>query len=277
MNTTHTPIVYKHNVEVFLFSSDKSKLFTEILIGFRIFQYFTIVELKVIISIVIGFFIIYYIVKSYQRKRDRELISSVTSLKRGTNSELLLILQLLKKGFPSVTIYHDLIIKKDNNGFSQIDLVLVTSEGIIVIEVKDYSGWIYGSGNNTNWTKVLSYGKKKYKFYNPIKQNNNHISELRKTLNQFENIPFFSVIVFFGDCELKEINYVPKGTYLVKSHRVFEVLNLIKNENEPTHYTNKREVVDKLKELVSLGENVEYQKQHIENIKDMVGKDRIFK
>jgi len=235
------------------------------------------VELTITISIVIGFFIIYYIIKSYQRKRDRELISSVTSLKRGTNSELLLILQLLKKGFPSVTIYHDLIIKKDNNGFSQIDLVLVTSEGIIVIEVKDYSGWIYGSGNNTNWTKVLSYGKKKYKFYNPIKQNNNHISELRKTLNQFENIPFFSVIVFFGDCELKEINYVPKGTYLVKSHRVFEVLNLIKNENEPTHYTNKREVVDKLKELVSLGQNVEYQKQHIENIKDMIGEERIFK
>ena len=234
-------------------------------------------EVTITISIVIGFFIIYYIIKSYQRKRDRELISSVTSLNRGTNSELLLILQLLKKGFPSVTIYHDLIIKKDNNGFSQIDLVLVTSEGIIVIEVKDYSGWIYGSGNNTNWTKVLSYGKKKYKFYNPIKQNNNHISELRKTLNQFENIPFFSVIVFFGDCELKEINYVPKGTYLVKSHRVFEVLNLIKNENEPTHYTNKREVVDKLKDLVSLGENTDYQKQHIENIKDMVGKERIFK
>ena len=234
-------------------------------------------ELTITISIVIGFFIIYYIIKSYQRKRDRELISSVTSLKRGTNSELLLILQLLKKGFPSVTIYHDLIIKKDNNGFSQIDLVLVTSEGIIVIEVKNYSGWIYGSGNNTNWTKVLSYGRKKYKFYNPIKQNNNHISELRKTLKQFEKIPFFSLIVFFGDCELKEINYVPKGTYLVKSHRVFEVLNLIKTENEPTHYTNKREVVDTLKQLVSLGENTDYQKQHIENIKDMVGKERIFK
>ena len=58
---------------------------------------------------------------------------------------------------------------------------------------------------------------------------------------------------------------------------MFEVLDLIKNENEPTEYSNKREVVDKLKELVSLGENIEYQKQHIENIKDMVGKDRIFK
>ena len=234
-------------------------------------------ELTIIISIVIGFFIISSIIKSNRRKKERELISSVTSLSRGTPSEKFLILQLLKSGIPSVTIYHDLIIKKDNGEFSQIDLVLVTSEGIIVIEVKDYSGWIYGSGNNTNWTKVLSYGRKKYKFYNPIKQNNNHISELRKTLKQFEKIPFFSLIVFFGDCELKEINYVPKGTYLVKSHRVFEVLNLIKKENEPTQYTNKREVVDTLKQLVSLGENTDYQKQHIENIKDMVGKERIFK
>ena len=230
-----------------------------------------------IISIVIGFFIISNIIKSNQRKRDRELIGSVTSLNRGTSSERSLILRLLKKEFPPITIYHDLIIKKNNDEFSQIDLVLVTSEGIIVIEVKDFSGWIYGIGNNTNWTKVLSYGRKKYKFYNPIKQNNNHVSELRKTLKQFENIPFFSVIVFFGNCELKEINYVPKGTYLVKGHRVFEVLNLIKNENEPTEYTNKREVVDKLKELVSLGENTDYQKQHIENIRDMVGKERIFK
>ena len=231
----------------------------------------------VLISIVIVFLLISSISESNRRKRERELISSVTSLNRGTSSEKSLILQLLKSGIPPVTIYHDLIIKKDNDKFSQIDLVLVTSEGIIVIEVKDYSGWIFGSGNNTNWTQVLSYGKRKYKFYNPIKQNNNHISELRKTLKQFEKIPFFSLIVFFGDCELKEINYVPKGTYLVKSHRVFEVLNLIKTENEPTQYTNKREVVDTLKQLVSLGENTDYQKQHIENIKDMVGKERIFK
>jgi hypothetical protein len=55
-----------------------------------------------------------------------------------------------------------------------------------------------------------------------------------------------------------------------------EVVNKIKEENEPTNYTNKREVVDKLKELVSLGENVDYQEQHIENIKDMIGKNRIY-
>ena len=87
---------------------------------------------------------------------------------------------------------------------------------------------------------------------------------------------FFSVIVFYGDCELKEISYIPKNTYLVKPHRVMEVVNKIKEENEPTNYTNKREVIDKLKELVSLGENVDYQEQHIENINDMIGKNRIY-
>ena len=55
-----------------------------------------------------------------------------------------------------------------------------------------------------------------------------------------------------------------------------EVVNKIKEENEPTNYTNKREVVDKLKKLVSLGENVDYQEQHIENINDMIGKNRIY-
>ena len=117
----------------------------------------------VIISIVIIFLLISSISESNRRKRERELISSVTSLNRGTSSEKSLILQLLKSGIPPVTIYHDLIIKKDNDKFSQIDLVLVTSEGIIVFEVKNYSGWIFGSGNNTNWTQVLSYGKRKYR------------------------------------------------------------------------------------------------------------------
>ena len=237
----------------------------------------TIVIQTILISIIICFLIISIVRKSNQIKKDKELIKSVTSLNRGTSSERELILGLLKNGIPKETIFHDLMIKKNNNKFSQIDMVIPTKEGIIVFEVKEYSGWIFGSGNNTNWTQILAYGEKKYKFYNPIKQNNNHITELKKTLKQFQKIPFFSIIVFFGDCELKEINYIPNGTFIVKAQRIFEVLNLIKTENEPNSYTNKREVVDTLKKLVLLGENVEYQKKHIENIKNMVGKERIFK
>lgn len=42
-------------------------------------------------------------------------------------------------------------------------------EGIIVIEVKDFSGWIFGNGNYFYWIKVLVYGEKKFRFYNFIK------------------------------------------------------------------------------------------------------------
>ena len=98
------------------------------------------------------------------------------------------LLRLLKYGIPAQTIFHDQYLKKYNGDFSQIDLVVITEVGIIVFEVKDYSGWIFGSGNQSQWTKVLAYGKQKYRFYNPIMQNNEHLGELRKKLKYFDNV-----------------------------------------------------------------------------------------
>ncbi|MCW3789486.1 nuclease-related domain-containing protein [Plebeiibacterium sediminum] len=214
--------------------------------------------------------------KIFIKIRDLRLIKRVTSLNRGTKTERNLVLKLLKKGIPAQTIFHDLYVVKSNNKYSQIDVVVATTEGIIVFEVKDYSGWIYGNGNYSHWTKVMSYGKKKYRFYNPIKQNINHIEALKRQLKQFENIPFYSIIVFYGDCELKEINYVPNGTFLVKPSRIFDVLKLIRESNTPAPYTNKRNVVEILKKAVENGTNIDLQHKHAEDIIDLVGKDRIF-
>lgn len=229
-----------------------------------------------ILCSVIGIVILVVIIRLIRKIRDRKLLKTVTSLNRGTKSERHLVLQLLKHGIPAQTIFHDLCIEKKNGEFSQIDIVVATTEGIIIFEVKDYSGWIFGNGNYSHWTKVLAYGKKKYRFYNPIKQNKNHIETLRNQLRQFENIPFFSIIVFYGDCELKEINFVPKGTFLVKFPRIFEVLKLIKTNNVAAPYTNKKEIVGILKQAVLKGESLSNQEKHIENINDMLGKDRIF-
>lgn len=208
--------------------------------------------------------------------RDRRLLRSVTSFNRGTKSERDLVLRLLKKGIPKETIFHDLCIVKNNGKFSQIDVVVATTEGIIVFEVKDFSGWIFGNGNYSHWTKVLAYGKRKYRFYNPIKQNKNHIEAIKKKSNQFENIPFFSIIVFYGDCELKEINYVPKGTFLVKSHRIFEVLKQIKKNNKPAPYSNEHEILRLLEQAVENGEKKDIQNKHAEDIEDLIGKHRIY-
>ena len=187
-----------------------------------------------------------------------------------------LILKLLKSGTPAQAIFHDLYLKKYNGEFSQIDLVVVTDIGIIVFEVKDFSGWIFGSGHYYQWTKVLAYGKKKYYFYNPIMQNNNHIQNLKRQLKQSQNIPFYSVIVFYGDCILKEVNFVPNGTYLVKSERVIEFIKIIIKNQDPIVYTDKIEIVKVLKTAAQNGENLKIQKEHIENINNILGKKRIF-
>lgn len=128
----------------------------------------------------------------FREIRDKKLLETVTKSNRGTRTERALVLKLLRNGIPAQTIFHDLYVKKYDNNFSQIDLVVATKVGIIVIEVKDYSGWIFGAGHNSQWTQVLAYGKRKYRLYNPIMQNSKHISDLRKRLRQFETVPFYT-------------------------------------------------------------------------------------
>lgn len=214
-----------------------------------------------------------YIIKKVQ---DRKLLETVTDSKRGVKSERDLVLKLLKYGIPAQTIFHDLYLRKQNGDFSQIDLVVVSEFGIIVFEVKDYSGWLFGSGNQSQWTQVLAYGKQKHRFYNPILQNDKHVAELKKQLSQFGNLPCYSVVVFYGDCKFKEINFIPAGTFLVKSERILHVVKTIFNENKPVYYTNESEVLRILNEAVTNGAIIENQIQHKERIKEMLGKHRIF-
>lgn len=208
--------------------------------------------------------------------RNHNLLRTVTKSNRGTKSERNLVLKLLKHGIPAQNIFHDLYLEKSNGGYAQIDLVVLTQAGVIVFEVKDFSGWIFGNGNYSQWTKVLAYGKNKYRFYNPIMQNRQHVQNLRRKLKQLENVPFYSIVVFYGDCVLKEVSFVPKGTYLVKPKRVQKVMRIIAKENDPVNYPDYNATVRMLKKAVLNGENAAIQNQHIENVKDLLGKDRIY-
>ncbi len=224
-----------------------------------------------IIIFIIVFFIVFILV--FRNIRNAKLLRTVTKPYRGTHSERDLVLKLLKYGVPSQMIFHDLYVKKLNGEFSQIDLVVPTNVGIFVFEVKDYSGWIFGKGYQSHWTQVLAYGKIKYRFYNPIMQNSNHIKYLKSQLNQFENIPFYSIVVFYGDCVLKNISFVPNGTFLVKSENVLQEMEYIVKNNNMAPYTNRREILKILKIAVENGEDIENQIQHSKNIQDMLWKN----
>lgn len=237
--------------------------------------------MEIIIPIVIVIFVIISIRGFYKirdkklQKQEQDLLETVTKSDRGTYAERDLVLKLLKDGIPAQTIFHDLYVRKPNGNFSQIDLVIATSAGIVVFEVKDYSGWIFGKGYQSQWTQVLAFGRQKNRFYNPIMQNNKHIEELNKKLKQFENIPFFSAIVFYGNCELKDISFVPEGTFVVKSKRVLEVIKIIQ-AREPAPYTDKYEVIRVLKEAVENGAQKDTEEKHIEKVIDLLGKHRVY-
>lgn len=238
-------------------------------------QYFT----TIISLIILVFFIKKNIKLSNFRKNrfiNKNLIDGKFKSKRGTSSERALVSKLSQYGIPSQTIFQDLYLKKRNDKYSQIDLVVATKVGILVFEVKEFSGWIFGSGYKTNWAQLLNYGRNRFYFYNPILQNAKHIDDLKKQLIQFENIPFYSIIVFYGDCELKEINFVPDNTFVVKSRRVLEVVEKILSESTPAEYTNKREIVDLFEQAVKNGEDFQIIEQHIKNINEMLGKERVY-
>ncbi len=222
-----------------------------------------------ILLVLILIVIIYVII--YQNIQNQKLLQTVTKTHRGTRTERLMVLKLLKSGIPHQTIFHDLYIKKADSHYCQIDLVVATKVGIIVFEVKKYNGWIFGLANQTYWTQVLAYGREKYRFYNPIFQNKKHIEDLKKQLPQFQNIPFYSMIVFFGNCSFRNLDYLPNSTFLVKSNRVIKVVNEILEQNEPAKYTSKREIVNLLHSASLNGESEDIRETHIENVKRNFG------
>ncbi len=100
----------------------------------------------------------------------------------------------------------NLYIPTYNNKTTEIDVVMITTQGIFVFESKNYSGWIFGTETQRKWTQSLHIGygdTQKEHFFNPIMQNEYHIKYLKNLLNTDTN--FYSIVVFSNDCEFKNI------------------------------------------------------------------------
>jgi hypothetical protein len=220
-------------------------------------------------TLVIIFIVIIMLAWIFKSVNNFKLIESATKSHRGNGSERDLVLTLRKRNIHPDAIYHDLYFQKKNGSYTQIDLVLATPVGLIVFEVKDYSGWLYGNGKNTYWTQVLSYGKEKYRLYNPVLQNQRHIEELRKASAQFSQIPMFSVVVFYGNCELKKLNNIPNDTFVIKDYQINQTIQQILENNPKANYSNKLEVIQILSAAKSNGDNKTILTDHVNYVEDV--------
>ena len=95
--------------------------------------------------------------------------------------------------FSNVTVQID-------GGTTQIDHIYVCPFGVLVIETKNMSGWIFGGKNQAEWTQTIY--RNKVRFQNPLRQNYLHIKALESLLG-LPTRCFKSIIVFAGGCTFK--------------------------------------------------------------------------
>ncbi|MFJ5764019.1 nuclease-related domain-containing protein [Lysinibacillus sp. NPDC093210] len=115
-------------------------------------------------------------------------------------------------------LFNVYIQKKNSNDWTEVDLVFIDRTGLYVIESKNYSGWIFGNENQSQWTQTMP-NNKKFKFYNPIRQNATHI----RAIQNFLGLPdeaLHSVIVFSERCQLKKVEVTSENVHVLKRENV---------------------------------------------------------
>lgn len=150
------------------------------------------------------------------------------------------------------------------NQTTEIDVLMIHETGIYVIESKNYSGWIFGSENQQQWTQMLnSYTKKR--FYNPIWQNRTHIRALSNYIN-IDKSKIKSYIVFSDRCKLKAIPPNTNECIITKIDLfLYAIYNDINSRKKILTVEEVNQIEGKLKPITNVSQEIK--NQHIKDVK----------
>jgi len=132
----------------------------------------------------------------------------------------------LKGCFPKGRIFQNVYIKKKDGKYTEIDLVAVSPKGVFVFESKNYSGWIFGNENDSNWTQTLN-RRTKTPFFNPIIQNRVHLNSIQYTFPQLPVDRIFSIIVFSNKCTLKDVTVSSQNVHVIQRRDLIKTVKRI--------------------------------------------------
>lgn len=183
---------------------------------------------------------------------------------KGIIGEKIIAQQLEKVILEGYKILNDILIQT-KNGTAQIDHIVISPYGLLVIETKNYKGWIYGREESEYWTQVIYKGK--FKFLNPIKQNWGHICALREALPEIKEVPIYSIIVMAGSAKIKTMHDIHtkviypdmlyetilnhrgiqqlRGDDVEKIYSTLKSISIIDKELRAGHITQVKKVIDK--------------------------------
>lgn len=158
-------------------------------------------------------------------------------------------------------------IPKQDSSTSEVDVILLHESGIYVFEVKNFSGWIFGTESNQYWTQTLpdgNGGSHKYHFFNPIIQNSSHIKWLQSYLKENPSY-FYSFIVFGDQCTLKDVNLTSGNHWVLNQYYLFS--EVLKHANTVGRLLSPDKIDSIYSALFPLTQVDEFQKwKHIDTI-----------
>lgn len=184
-----------------------------------------------IISIIILYSVILIFVlldKTKTKSRKKPVKNNISrkqqsNLRKGAIGESI-ICNLINS---NIDVYYKIVRNvyiKNEDKYTEIDIILITSFGIFIIESKNYNGSvIYGKEEDFNWTEFFIKSKKSFKINNPIKQNQYHINFISKYLNK--SLDYFkSYIVFGKNISLSKLQYDKTKNKIINTSQVVEYL-----------------------------------------------------
>ena len=218
-----------------------------------------------IINLIILYLIIKFFAKRIKKNNDMptEINKFSNRYDKGCKGEYKIYKFLNKYININYKIINNVYINKKNGKTTEIDIILICIKGIFVFEIKNYSGWIFGSREQTYWMQRFQNGKT-FKFYNPIMQNANHIKALKEYLNIYDMKMFKSIVVFINGKLKTEIEYV-KDNYVI-ANNISIIKDIIELREDIIDENTINEIYVNLKN--STGKSKEEKEMHINNIKN---------
>ncbi|NVK53086.1 MAG: NERD domain-containing protein [Flavobacteriaceae bacterium] len=117
------------------------------------------------------------------------------------------------------------VLLKFGESTTQIDHIVISKSGLFVIETKNFDGWIHGHENSEYWKQTIY--SQKFRFKNPIKQNELHVYALKRILIDYPRIRYFPIVVFCGGAVLKNVtNWSP----VIYCNKIIRTIKSMDNE-----------------------------------------------
>ena len=139
----------------------------------------------------------------YDNRLVRPVVDSINDGERHVSA-------VLRRRYRDWLLLDDIMLPS-GQGTTQIDHILIAPTVVFLIETKDMNGWIFGGPGERQWTQTYrsrhrdrkaGVPSQKYRFYNPLWQNEGHAKALVK-LGIVDRWRLRPVVVFVGDSEMK--------------------------------------------------------------------------